>query len=46
MRFAELKIGQMKNELSKLNLPTTGIKTELQKRLIEEFRSHDIAIGI
>ncbi|KNC24087.1 hypothetical protein FF38_06324 [Lucilia cuprina] len=45
MKFDELKVEQLKRELSKLELPTAGNKAELQKRLIDEFKSRDIDIG-
>ncbi|XP_065356251.1 uncharacterized protein LOC135950648 [Calliphora vicina] len=45
MKFEELKVEQLKKELSKLELPTTGNKAELQKRLIDEFKRQDTDIG-
>ncbi|XP_037813635.1 uncharacterized protein LOC119604837 [Lucilia sericata] len=45
MKFEELKVEQLKRELSKMELPTAGNKAELQKRLIDEFKRRDIDIG-
>ncbi|KNC25641.1 hypothetical protein FF38_00949 [Lucilia cuprina] len=45
MKFEELKVEQLKRELSKLELPTASNKAELQKRLIDEFKRRDIDIG-
>ena len=45
MKFEELKVDQLKKELSKLDLPTAGNKAELQKRLIDEFERRNIDMG-
>ena len=44
MKYLELKVDQLKKELSKLELPTSGTKTELQKRLMEEFQRRGLDI--
>ncbi|KNC23355.1 hypothetical protein FF38_09209 [Lucilia cuprina] len=44
MKFDELKVKQLKKEVSKSDLPTAGNKAELQKRLIDEFKRRDIDI--
>ena len=37
MKYTELKVEQLKKELNKLGLSTSGTTTELQKRLMEEY---------
>lgn len=45
MKFSELKVEQLKKELSKLELPTAGNKAELQRRLMENFHQRNIEIS-
>lgn len=45
MKLEELKVEQLKKELTKLELPSAGNKAELQKSLIDAFKWRDIDIG-
>ena len=38
MKLFELRVDRLKRELSKLELPTTGTKNELQRRLREQLQ--------
>ena len=44
MKYLELKVDQNKKELSKLELPTSGTKTEPRKRLMEEFQHRGLDV--
>ena len=44
MKLTELRVDRLKRELSKLELPTTGTKKELQRRLREQLQLQGINI--
>ena len=44
MKLTELRVGRFKRELGKLQLPTTGTKNELQRRLREQLQLQGIDI--
>ncbi|XP_075168511.1 uncharacterized protein LOC142240690 [Haematobia irritans] len=44
MKFNQLRVEDLKKELSKMEQPTTGNKAQLQKRLLEEFERRSIDI--
>ena len=44
MELTELRVDRLKRELCKLDLPTTGTKNELQRRLREQVQLQDIDI--
>ena len=44
MKLFELRVDRLKRELSKLELPTTGTKNELQRRLREQLQLQGIDI--
>lgn len=45
MKFEDLRVEQLKKELSKIELPTAIDKIKLQRRLMEEFKRRGINIG-
>ena len=44
MKLTELRVDRLKRELGKLELPTTGTKNELQRRLREQLQLQGIDI--
>ena len=44
MKLTELRVDRLKREFRKLELPTTGTKNELQRRLREQLQLHGIDI--
>ena len=42
MQLTELRVDRLKRELGKLELPTTGTKNELQRRLRKQLQLHRI----
>ena len=44
MKLTELRVDRLKRELGKLELPTTGTKNELQRRLREQLQLQSINI--
>ena len=44
MKLTALRVGRLKRELGKQELPTTGTKNELQRRLMEQLQLQGIDI--